>query len=178
MKKLYSICLIMACGLCLAEDILLPTRYVKTTWMVNTETGATWDEKSKNVTARSKLSISKIKKDDTELIWFESKKRQDNDRSEISRDSISLEGGAKLIAALKQYQDLCRVAARKGEDSGEIVFSENDIILTFNSKDRGHKNFFELTVEDIVYVINSQILVTKLIAIISPMIGEKSLGLK
>jgi len=178
MKVLYLICLFMICGICCAEDILLPTRYVRTTYSVSTLTGATFDEKSQNVTARSKLIVSKLKKDDQEMIAFESKPRNDKDYSDISRDAISTNGAIKLVTVLKQYQELCRDAANKAQDKTEVVFSENEIKLIFNSKDKGHKNFFELSVEDIAYVLNSQILVTKLISILAPMVGEKSVGLR
>jgi hypothetical protein len=162
----------------MADDIMLPTRYVRTTSTINTLTGITVDEKTQNVTARSKLIISKIKKDDEELIAFESKPRNDRDYSEISKDAICTNGAIKLVTVLRQYQDLCRDAVNKAQDKTEVVFSENEIKLTFNSKDKGHKNYFELSVEDIAYVLNSQILVTKLISILSPMIGGKSVVLR
>jgi len=134
---------------------------------VNLLTGITTDEKSQSITAKSSLSISRIKKDDNEMIYFESKQRTDNDVSEKYRGAVNLEDAEKLILALKKYQELCRSAGYKKTDSTEVLYSKDPVILTFVSRDRGHKNFYELNISDACYVLNTQILITKLVSIIS-----------
>lgn len=150
-----------------AGKINLPARYVRTTYDVHTLTGLTSNEKSKDISVPSPLEITKGNDGEKDVLIFRALRKDADDESNEYEANIAYTNKATLVAALSSLQIKSQQHDLKPADGTDVLFEEGAITLSCVRIMKPKKMFFELVVDQRIYVLNDNSDIRKIVSLLN-----------
>jgi hypothetical protein len=171
MNAIKLICLISGGLLSIIADaatIRLPTRYVITQYTVHKLTGLTSGEVTKERTMDSPLEITPHNEDGEKFIRFTAPAGTGTDYSGESVVLLPLAKQSEMVQVLKSLPKLCSEArsSQNPEDGSEVLFSNDNLSITFIKKVVHRSAYADLKVGTREYVLRNDNSIEKLAKII------------
>ncbi len=151
--------LMLATGAIAAVRINLPSRYTETSYTINTVTGVTWNEKSRDKTYKRPLLLSKQVLDGKTVILMTATPRPgiDIDKTDPTCGKVPYERRDELIGLLKKcaavLNNYTGIGAKmKAVDKSEQVFTSDDIDLSITLEASPRRAYVDMKVGDAQFV--------------------------